>query len=157
MRCQSVGPIMRRWIALATGMALWPIHPASAQAQADWVDVSANASGTKFYALAHELVPANSSTAEATVWVKQTPIPAQGVGWYEGHALYQVNCAEQSYRILKVTLFFPDGTNQSHSGEDVVRRVIPQTPLADLATRVCPAASQASGKLVATSAGAAKL
>ena len=152
---------MRKWITLAAGVALLPLQAAFAQAQApaqaDWVDVSAAANGTCFYALANELVPAKTATAEPTVWIRQTPTPAQGVAWYEGHALYQVNCQGQSYKILKVTLFYRDGTSQSHSGEEVVRRVTPQTPLADLASRVCPAASQAPGKLTVASSGPPRL
>lgn len=148
---------MRRWIALAAGMALWPVQAALAQAQTDWVGLSANANGARFYALAHELVPVKASDAEPTLWVKQTPTPAQGFSWFEGHALYQVNCQEQSYKILSVTLFYPDGTNQSHSGEDVVRRVVPQTPLAGLAARVCPAEKQASARLTALTSAAGKL
>ena len=91
------------------------------------------------------------------MWVKQTPAAAEGVAWYEGHALYQVNCQQQSYKILQVAVFFRDGTNQSHRGEGIVRRVVPQSALSDLVTRVCPAADSASGKLVATNAGTAKL
>lgn len=148
---------MRKWIPLVAAIAVLPFQPALAQAQADWVEVSANPGGARFYALAHELVPVKTSAAEPTFWVKQTPTAAQGVGWYEGHALYQVNCQEQSYKILNVIVFFANGTNQSHSGEEAVRRVVPQTPLAEVVTRVCPAApAQPSGTLTAANFAGSK-
>jgi hypothetical protein len=136
---------------------MWPLQASMAQTQTDWVEVGANETGTQFYALAHELVPPKTSSAEPTFWVKQKPSPGQGLGWYEGHALYRLNCLEKSYKILKVSLFYSDGTNQSHSGEEVVRHIIPQTPLADVAARLCPSANSSSGQLSAASTGATKL
>ena len=147
---------MGNWIALAAGLAALPLQPALAQAQADWVEVSGNPGGARFYALADELTPAKTSAAEPTFWVKQNPTAAQGLNWYEGHALYQVNCQAQSYKILNVIVFHADGTNEAHSGENVVRQIVPQTPLADVATRVCPAAGQATGKLAAASFAGSK-
>jgi hypothetical protein len=113
---------------------------ALAQAEPEWTAVSANVNGTQFYAHDHELAAARTLGANPTVWVKQNPSAAQAVAWSEGHALYQINCARQTYQILEVSLYYPDGSNQSHRGEGVTRQVVPQTPLHELVTRVCPAA-----------------
>lgn len=144
------------WIVFA-GLAILPFQMAAAQEQPNWTAVDSSASGDKFYALASELQPAAISMSEPQVWVKQTPSPTRGLGWHEGHALYKVNCAQQSYSILKVTLFFADGTSQSHEGEGVVRRIVPQTSLATLAGRVCPAPAAAAGHVAAASAGPLQL
>ena len=145
-------------IILAAGAALCPLQPVLAQPQGDWVDLPTSASGARLYAQAHELTAASAVTAQPAVWVKQIPAPSAGLAWREGHALYQIDCRAQTYTIRQVTLFFKDGTSQSHSNEGVVRHVAPQTSLAELVGRVCPAASTTPGKaLAAASTAPAKL